>query len=92
MIEEVSRLLESGVTHQKLQYYGLEYKYISMYLLGDLSFERLLNKLETEIHRFAKRQMTFFRKMEKDGLKIHWLNGKTNDQRLEEILVKLKKE
>lgn len=92
LIEEVRGLLSTGITHQELQYYGLEYKYVSMYLLGELTYQRFFTKLETEIHRYAKRQMTFFRKMEKDGLTIHWLKGLTNEQRLAEILSKLKKE
>ncbi|MGO3109320.1 MAG: tRNA (adenosine(37)-N6)-dimethylallyltransferase MiaA [Sphingobacterium sp.] len=92
LIEEVRGLLSIGVTHQDLQYYGLEYKYVSRYLLGELTYQNFFTKLETEIHRYAKRQMTFFRKMERDGLTIHWLKGLTNEQRLAEILCKLKKE
>jgi len=56
-----------------LEYYGLEYKYISYYLKGMLSYDDFYKKLETEIHRYAKRQMTYFRKMEKDGIKINWI-------------------
>jgi tRNA dimethylallyltransferase len=70
---EVRHLLEAGVSHDQLQYYGLEYKYASLYLLGQMDYATFLTKLETEIHRYAKRQMTYFRKMEKDGIKIHWL-------------------
>lgn len=73
MIEEVEVLLNSGLTHEELEYYGLEYKYISYYLKGILSYEEFYKKLETEIHRYAKRQMTYFRKMEKDGIKIEWI-------------------
>lgn len=92
LIDEVKNLLSTGLTHEDLQYYGLEYKYVSLHLLGELSQQDFFTKLETEIHRYAKRQMTFFRKMEKDGLNIHWLKGETTDQRLNEILLKLKKE
>lgn len=74
LILEVEALLESGVSHTELQYYGLEYKYISKYLLGELNYEAFYKKLETEIHRYAKRQMTYFRKMEKDGIIINWLD------------------
>jgi tRNA dimethylallyltransferase len=74
LILEVQALLESGVSHTELQYYGLEYKYISKYLLGELNYEEFYKKLETEIHRYAKRQMTYFRKMEKDGIVINWLD------------------
>lgn len=86
LLEEVERLLTEGLTHGDLQYYGLEYKYSSLYLLGQLSKERFVEKLETEIHRYAKRQMTFFRKMEKDGLTIQWLHSDSTAERLDEIL------
>lgn len=73
LTEEVQGLLNQGITTESLIYYGLEYKYVTLYLTGELSYQEMHTKLETEIHRFAKRQMTFFRKMEKDGLKINWL-------------------
>jgi tRNA dimethylallyltransferase len=73
LIEEVQGLLNRGLTKEQLIYYGLEYKYITQYLTGETTYEFMKSRLETEIHRFAKRQMTFFRKMEKDGLAIHWL-------------------
>lgn len=73
MIEEVRSLLDMGITHDELEYYGLEYKYISYYLQGTLTYEAFVRKLETEIHRYAKRQMTYFRKMEKDGATIKWI-------------------
>lgn len=72
LIREVEGLLMLGVTHEELQYYGLEYKYVSYYLSGDLNYDEFFTKLETEIHRYAKRQMTFFRKIEKDGILIRW--------------------
>ncbi|MGJ1205782.1 tRNA (adenosine(37)-N6)-dimethylallyltransferase MiaA [Sphingobacterium lactis] len=72
-IEEVKDLLEMGLSHEQLQWFGLEYKYASYFLLGKLSEAEFQTKLTTEIHRFAKRQMTYFRKMEKDGITIHWL-------------------
>lgn len=75
MIDEVRLLLNGGISYEELEYYGLEYKYISYYLQGKLSRESFLSKLETEIHRYAKRQMTYFRKMEKDGHQIHWLSS-----------------
>ncbi|WP_149913339.1 tRNA (adenosine(37)-N6)-dimethylallyltransferase MiaA [Sphingobacterium cavernae] len=73
MIAEVKDLLERGITHDELEYYGLEYKYISYYLKGKIPYDNFVKKLETEIHRYAKRQMTYFRKMEKDGIVIDWL-------------------
>ena len=75
MIEEVKYLLESGISFERLQSFGLEYKFISLYLKGDLSYDEMFQKLNTAIHQFAKRQMTWFRKMEREGVKINWLNG-----------------
>lgn len=86
LTEEVQHLLSRGVTHDDLQYYGLEYKYMSHYLSGDLDWEACFTKLETEIHRYAKRQMTYFRKMEKDNIQIHWLEYGSTEQMCEEIL------
>ncbi len=75
MIEEVKGLIESGIHPDNLIYYGLEYKYITLYLLGSLSYEEMYSHLETEIHRFAKRQMTWFRGMERKGIQINWIDG-----------------
>jgi tRNA dimethylallyltransferase len=75
MIREVQELLDEGVTAEKLIYYGLEYKYITEHLAGHTTYEEMFANLETAIHRFAKRQMTWFRKMERNGIKIHWLDG-----------------
>lgn len=73
LIEEVQGLLNQGIDADSLIYYGLEYKYITLHLTGALTYDEMHARLETEIHRFAKRQMTFFRKMEKDGLEISWI-------------------
>jgi tRNA dimethylallyltransferase len=87
LVHEVQGLLAIGITAEQLIYYGLEYKYITKYLLGTYSYEEMVKKLETEIHRFAKRQMTYFRKMERDGLAIQWLNAsESTDQCIETIL------
>ncbi len=75
MIEEVKALLESGISAEKLIFYGLEYKFITEYLVGDLSYDEMTKRLEIAIHQFAKRQMTFFRSMERKGIKINWLDG-----------------
>ncbi len=75
MIEEVQRLLDSGLTPEQLIYYGLEYKYLTLYLTGALSYQEMFEKLEIAIHQFAKRQMTWFRGMEKRGTTIHWIDG-----------------
>ncbi len=75
MIDEVKRILDSGVSPENLIYYGLEYKYITQHVIGEITFEEMFKQLETAIHQFAKRQMTWFRGMERKGLKIHWLDG-----------------
>lgn len=75
MIEEVEGLLKKGIDPDMLVYYGLEYKYITLYLQGQLSYEKMANDLEVAIHQFAKRQMTWFRGMEKKGTRIHWIDG-----------------
>ena len=81
MIEEVERLLSDNlVTFERLNYFGLEYKYIGYYLNKKISYEELFNKLNTAIHKFAKKQMTFFRRMEKRGININWIeNGNFDD-------------
>ncbi len=73
MVEEVRRILDSGVNPEDLIYYGLEYKYLTLYLLGKLSYEDMVGQLNVAIHQFAKRQMTWFRKMEREGFNICWL-------------------
>jgi len=75
MIEEVQRLLDSGIPDKQLVYYGLEYKYITWFVTGKISYEEMYSRLNTAIHQFAKRQMTWFRKMEKEGIDIHWIDG-----------------
>ncbi len=75
MVEEVEQLVKNGISYENLEYYGLEYKYLAWYLQGKISYDEMFEQLNTSIHRFAKRQMTWFRKMERDGIKIHWLDG-----------------
>jgi|AntAceMinimDraft_17_1070374.scaffolds.fasta_scaffold22961_4 tRNA dimethylallyltransferase len=75
MIEEVKELMDKGLSYEKLKYYGLEYKFVSQYLLGKLNYNDMYQKLNFAIHHFAKRQMTWFRKMEKDGFEIIWIDG-----------------
>ncbi len=75
MLEEVQKLLDSGLTPEQLIYYGLEYKYLTLHLIGELSYDEMFCQLEIAIHQFAKRQMTWFRGMEKRGTKIHWIDG-----------------
>lgn len=92
MIEEVQALIEEGVAPETLIYYGLEYKFITQHIKGELSYNEMFNQLETAIHQFSKRQMTWFRRMEKNGIKIHWLDGYMSLEnklgRVEEILKK----
>ncbi len=86
LIEEVKSLLESGISAEKLIFYGLEYKFITEYLVGDLSYDEMTKRLEIAIHQYAKRQMTFFRSMERKGIKINWLDGM---QTVEEMTTQL---
>lgn len=81
MIEEVAALLEKGIDADDLIYYGLEYKYITLYLQNKLSYTEMYSQLEIAIHQFAKRQMTWFRGMEKRGLHIHWLDYNLSDKK-----------
>lgn len=75
MIDEVKGLLDSRVSAEDLIYYGLEYKFITKYVIGEISFDEMFMSLEIAIHQFAKRQMTWFRGMERRGLKIHWIDA-----------------
>ena len=75
MIEEVHALLSNGVSPQRLKMYGLEYRYITQFLLNEISHDEMFKLLNIAIHQFAKRQMTFFRHMEKNGIKINWIDG-----------------
>lgn len=73
MIDEVRGLLESGIAHEDLLYYGLEYKFVTLYLIGELTREQMEERLRIAIHQFAKRQMTWFRGMERRGIQIEWI-------------------
>ena len=75
MVDEVKALLDSGIPAEDLIYYGLEYKYVTEYLLGRLSYDEMFQQLEIAIHQFAKRQMTWFRGMERRGFQIHWIDA-----------------
>ncbi len=75
MIDECKHLLDVGVDENWLLKLGLEYRFLTQYILGKLTYEEMFSGLETAIHRFAKRQMTWFRRMEKRGIKIHWIDG-----------------
>lgn len=75
MIEEVKGIINSGIKPEQLTFYGLEYKYITLHIIGEISYEEMFSKLNTAIHQFAKRQETWFRRMERQGFFIHWLPG-----------------
>ena len=75
MVDEVKQLLAQGIKAEDLIYYGLEYKYLTLYAIGKLTYEEMFTQLETAIHQFAKRQMTWFRGMERRGFTIHWVDA-----------------
>ena len=75
MVDEVRALLDEGISAEDLIYYGLEYKFITEYLMGRTSYEEMFQRLEIAIHQFAKRQMTWFRGMERRGFTIHWISA-----------------
>ena len=75
MVDEVRRLIEQGIQPDDLIYYGLEYKYLTLYVIGKLTYEEMYRELEIAIHQFAKRQMTWFRGMERRGFTIHWMDA-----------------
>ena len=75
MVDEVRTILATGVKPEDLIYYGLEYKFLTLYIIGELSFEEMVSQLEIAIHQFAKRQMTWFRGMERRGCEIHWIDA-----------------
>ena len=75
MVDEVRGLLAEGIPAENLIYYGLEYKFLTQYAIGEISYEEMFHQLETAIHQFAKRQMTWFRGMERRGFTIHWLDA-----------------
>ena len=75
MIEEVRGLLDEGIPAEDLIYYGLEYKYVTEYIVGKTTYDEMFERLEIAIHQFAKRQMTWFRGMERRGFQIHWIDA-----------------
>jgi len=90
MVDEIQRLLKSGLKPGQLTFYGLEYRFITQYVTGEINYETMVGKLNTAIHQFAKRQMTWFRRMEKQGFVIHWIDGTLSDgEKLNQILEKL---
>ena len=87
MVDEVRRILDSGVAPEDLIYYGLEYKFLTLYIIGQLTYDEMVAQLNVAIHQFAKRQMTWFRKMERDGFDIRWLDaGMPMDERVGQVM------
>lgn len=87
MVDEVKHLIDQGINTDTLIYYGLEYKFITFYLTGKISYEEMVRDLEIAIHQFAKRQMTWFRGMERKGIKINWLDGELSmEEKVEKVM------
>ena len=92
MIEEVKQLLNQGIAPEDLIYYGLEYKFVTEHIIGKLSYDEMVRQLEIAIHQFAKRQMTWFRGMERRGIKINWINASLPMEEKIEMIQTLYKE
>lgn len=91
MVEEIKGLLDRGIPAENLLYYGLEYKFITEYVIGKTSYEEMQRGLEIAIHQFAKRQMTWFRGMERRGFTIHWIDAlQPMEQKVEQVLELMK--
>ena len=89
MVDEVQNLMNKVISKESLIYYGLEYKYIAQYLTGELTYNEMVSGLETAIHQFAKRQMTWFRGMERKGTMIHWIDGELPMEEMVRKIMKL---
>ncbi len=91
MVDEIRGILDSGVSPEDLIYYGLEYKFVTLYIIGELSYDEMVRQLEIAIHQFAKRQMTWFRGMERRGIDIHWLSTEMSiEERIEQVVAMYK--
>ncbi len=90
MLDEVRQLLNAGISSENLIYYGLEYKFLTLYLLGQITYDEMFVQLETAIHQFAKRQMTWFRGMERRGFKIHWIDATLpTEEKIKQVIKKM---
>lgn len=87
MIDEVKQLLDKGISSARLVQYGLEYRYVTRYISGEISYDDMFRLLNTAIHQFAKRQMTWFRRMERTGITIHWLRGEDGMKKNKETIL-----
>jgi tRNA dimethylallyltransferase len=88
MIEEVEGLIEKGISMDQLKFFGLEYKYLAQFISEELSYNDMFQKLNSAIHQFAKRQMTWFRRMEKQGHNIQWIDGNLDLEKKIELIKK----
>ena len=86
MVEEIQGLLNEGISPENLIYYGLEYKYVTLYLTGQMSYDEMVSRLEIAIHQFAKRQMTWFRGMERRGISIKWLPAPQTEEQMQQTI------
>ncbi len=87
MLDEIRHLIDSGVAPDDLIYYGLEYKYLTLHVIGQLSYDEMFRQLEIAIHQFAKRQMTWFRGMERRGVEIHWIDATLSmEEKVDKVL------
>ena len=92
MVNEVQKLLDEGIPPEDLIYYGLEYKYLTLYLIKQLTYTEMVDQLEIAIHQFAKRQMTWFRGMERRGFTIHWLDaGLPDEEKISLVIERMNK-
>lgn len=89
LIEEIENLLKNHLSYEDLEYYGLEYKWMGLFMQGKISESELFEGLNIAIHQFAKRQMTWFRRMETNGYKIHWLNVNLPDEEKKQYVIEL---
>lgn len=80
MLDEIQRLLDQGLADEQLKFYGLEYRILTQYVTGEISYDEMFRTLNTAIHQFAKRQMTWFRRMERQGMTIHWIDGNLSEE------------
>lgn len=87
MVDEVKGIIDSGVKPEDLIYYGLEYKFLTLYIIGELTYNEMVSQLEIAIHQFAKRQMTWFRGMERRGSTIHWIDATLpTEEKIDKVL------
>jgi len=89
MIEEIQQLIDEGVNINQLIRYGLEYKFVTQYLLKEIDYQTLFDRLNIAIHQFSKRQMTWFRKMEREGFLIHWIDISCSEQEKMDLIKKI---